>query len=232
MNKPLKGRGLDKANPDHSCLEGRLQSACASNCNVYDVRSHFGLKMKDDKAARAAQPKIRTIRDVRLVRVGSKPHGNKLREFLVRAASARSTLCLPADSEINWDSIGIVCPAGTPLPAVRTFRKMLVKMKYCLNLHESVFAKPGNFARRYEALQAKSAASRFTWSAYLCLHSPEFAAKVLANNLLTRARIVDQLIKEGKDVWDTSFIRTNVLQASSEFDLSYAKGRPQHMVVS
>jgi len=52
------------------------------------------------------------------------------------------------------------------------------------------------------------------------------------DNLLTRAQIVDQLIEEGKDVWDTSFIRTNVLQASSEFDLSYAKGRPQHMVVS
>ena len=47
--------------------------------------------------------------------------------------------------------------------------------------------------------------------AYLCLHSPEFAAKALANNLLTRAQIVDQLIEEGKDVWDTSFIRTNVL---------------------
>ena len=50
--------------------------------------------------------------------------------------------------------------------------KLQSTLRYCLNLHESVFAKPRNFARRYEALQAKSAASRFTWR---CLSLLAFA---------------------------------------------------------
>ena len=133
--------------------------------NIFPLLYHGGMgSFPKDKML--AMPQVRQLP---LVREGSKTNGNLLRRFLVEVASCRSHLELPTDRPLSWQGIGIDLSEAHRLEFT-TMHQLLLHMHYVLALPETHFKKTSNkYLLRREILESKiaSKADVLSWASRL-----------------------------------------------------------------